>query len=268
MNSAPDPILNQIKATRPTEPRPFYDGIRDALQAANEMEIDRDGMAAKIASLEKQLAEAKRPVKFLTPQKLEDVLDRLENLAEHLPGFTESVLPTLLEEAYDTDAPQDAPGTEPAATDAESATEEGSRETEEPEGVFYPRKLAARHVVGAGWEIHGDFSAGTNCVEYSTKPGDHGILKSAEATVFAFEPWIQFAEKKWKAMISKVLPEMADAWNDRYAESATEDAAPEKEEPVRRCCETCRHAMIYEPACIEHTKCDRAHSEWEPKSDA
>lgn len=214
--AAPDPILNQIKATRPTEPRPFSDRIRDALQAANEMEIDRDGMAAKIASLEKQLAEAKRPVKFLTPQKLEDVLDRLENLAEHLPGFTESVLPTLLEEAYD--------DVTPGVADA--------RDNQLPN--VRADVLQRRLDDVMGW------------IRAVPQMANDYLYDMAQERIGEQD-----------------APGTEPAATD--AESDTEDATPVEEEPVRRCCETCRCNMIYTPACLE---CDNTYSEWKPKSDS
>ena len=83
-----------------------------------------------------------------------------------------------------------------------------------------PKRLKFVNASGAGFQIHADIPSVTKCVEFDLK---------ASWQIIATEPWIQFAPKEWKDMISSVFSEMVDLWNAKNAPQEAVEGAGEQQ---------------------------------------
>ena len=88
--------------------------------------------------------------------------------------------------------------------------------------TYIPLRLEARNVPGAGWEVFADVPERISCLEYAMKPGWKPVLQTQ--ALMAYAPWVgPFAPPEWEQMIGKVLTEMVEAWNEKYAQTAAKE---------------------------------------------
>lgn len=73
--------------------------------------------------------------------------------------------------------------------------------------LIRPKRLEYRDISGAGKQIHADFDAEFNMVEFRKIKGMQMI---------ATEPWIQFEPAEWADSIEQIFIEMVDLWNEKH----------------------------------------------------
>ena len=79
-------------------------------------------------------------------------------------------------------------------------------------------KLSYKDTPGTGKEIFADFGQEFDCLEFTMR-GDvpqRITYHSEKPYPFCSEPWIQFADKEWTALIEAVFTELVALWNTKY----------------------------------------------------
>ena len=80
-------------------------------------------------------------------------------------------------------------------------------------------RLIFQDIPGAGLQIHAHIDRPVNCVEFTIKGGcEQAIMHTPkDPPMIGYEPFIQFAPKQWDEMLNRILGQMVDLWNEKYA---------------------------------------------------